>query len=302
MSVTIWRFTDGKPGHDSQSKGLCAAIEKLKDCKRFDISIDPLHKNISNLLLKRFPAGKNLPDPDLIIGAGHGSHLPMLAARHARKGKIIVLMKPSLPLSLFDLCLIPKHDSPPDHDNVITTTGALNPIQFNKNKESNKGLILLGGPSRHFYWNNDSIIEQLDNILSDNTNLAWTIANSPRTPAEAFMVIQKKGFNNVEFLSYKNTNTNKLHELIYKSQTIWVSADSISMIYESLTSGADVGLLEVKEKAESRINNAIKQLIKSGQLTAYSAWEKTKSLKYSGGALNEAERCSGLLLERGMLN
>ena len=36
--------------------------------------------------------GKNLPDPDIIIGAGHGTHFTMLTAKYVRKGKTIVLI------------------------------------------------------------------------------------------------------------------------------------------------------------------------------------------------------------------
>ncbi|MEM6998467.1 MAG: ELM1/GtrOC1 family putative glycosyltransferase, partial [Pseudomonadota bacterium] len=107
MAFNIWRISDGKPGHDSQSIGLCNAIEKLKECKRFDITVISSIAHYKNFVLKKFPAGNNLPDPDIIIGAGHGTHFPLLCATRARQGKSIVLMKPSLPLSFFDLCIIP---------------------------------------------------------------------------------------------------------------------------------------------------------------------------------------------------
>ena len=302
MTFNIWRFTDGKSGHDSQSSGLCTAIEKLKACKRFDIPVDSLLDSFSHLLFKQFPRGEDLPDPNIIIGAGHGTHLPMLSARHSRKGKIIVLMKPSLPLSFFDFCIIPKHDFPPDKDNVISTAGALNPIQFNKNKLPGLGLILLGGPSRHYQWDGESIINQIGPIVANNAEIRWVIADSPRTPKGTLTTIRDLGYENVDVLSYAETDTTEIYKLIFKANNIWVSTDSVSMIYESLSSGASVGLLEIPQKKKTRISNAIHTLINDKQITTFSTWKDTKILTNNSFKFNEAERCSLLLLDRGVLN
>ena len=60
----------------------------------------------------------------------------MLSAKNTKKGKIVVLMKPSLPISFFDLCLIPKHDRPKTRKYVIETNGALTPMKFNEYKSN----------------------------------------------------------------------------------------------------------------------------------------------------------------------
>jgi len=302
MTFNIWRFTDGKAGHDSQSIGLCNAIRKLKTCKCFEIPVNSLLDSFSHLLFKQYLHGEDLPDPNIIIGAGHGTHLPMLVARHARKGKIIVLMKPSFPFSFFDYCIIPKHDLPPDKDNVITTVGALNPIQFNKDKIPNQGLILLGGPSSHYQWDSESIINQIDPIVTNNTEIRWAIADSPRTPKGMLTTIHEWNYENVDILNYGETDSTVINTLIFKAKYIWVSTDSVSMIYESLSSGASVGLLEIPQKKKNRINKAIKILITDEQITTFSTWKVRKKLTTNSFKFNEAERCSLLLLERGVLN
>ena len=301
MTLTIWRFSDGKPGHDSQSIGLCSAIEKERKCHRIDIAINPFSSNILDLLFKRFPAGENQAAPNIMIGAGHGTHLPMLAARRARGGKIIVLMKPSLPLSLFDMCIIPGHDMPPQRDNVIATIGALNPIQFNQTKHPNTGLILLGGISKHYQWGNDLIIDQIHKIISKQSDIKWAIADSPRTPDDLLATINKLDLKNADILPHGKTNTKMLHELIFKAKTIWVSKDSISMIYESLSSGAEVGLLNVAQKNRTRLSNAVEELINAGRLTAFEQWENNPELKPKISETNEAKRCTQLLIEKGLL-
>lgn len=301
MAFNIWRITDEKAGHDSQSIGLCNAIQKLKACQRFDIPVNSFPGNGVNLLLRRFPHGKHLPDPNIIIGAGHGTHLPMLCAKYARKGKLIVLMKPSLPLSFFDACIIPKHDLTTEKENVIITTGALNPIQFNKNKTPNTGLILIGGPSKHFQWNNESIVNQIKQVITVNTDIHWNIADSPRTPKTILDAVLDLNGENTHVLNFAETDSKTIRDFIFTSAHIWVSADSVSMIYESLSSGAAVGLLDVEQKKQNRVSNAINTLIDDKQLSTFAMWNNTHNLINASIKLNEAERCASLLLERGIL-
>lgn len=299
MTLTLWRITDGKAGHDSQTTGLCNAIKKLKHADCFDVKAESVFSDFKNILLNQFPSGKELPDPDLIIGAGHACHLTILSAKKARRGKTIVLMKPSLPLSLFDLCIIPEHDQVKDKDNVITTKGAINPVIFNENKSNNTGLFLIGGPSKHYYWNEKDLIRQIKEIIKQTPDICWTIADSPRTPEKTLSLLA--GLINIETLSYKNTNSEKLREYIFEAGNIWVSEDSVSMIYESLSSGAAVGLLNVKQKTKNRISYSIDTLINEKQLTSFSSWEETKLLQTPPMIFNEADHCATLLLEQGFL-
>ena len=300
MTLIIWRFSDGKPGHDSQSIGLYNAIEKLKPSKRFDIPVASGTECLRSFLFKSFPPGKDLPKPDLIIGAGHKTHLSMLAARNARKGKIVVLMKPSLPTAFFDFCLIPKHDHIADKNNVIRTAGALNPIQFNKNKTPDTGLILLGGISKHCHWDNKSVIDQINAIVANNPDIKWTVADSPRTPKSVLGDIKKGSCENANILSFSETSSVEIQKLIFNANYIWVTRDSVSMIYESLSSGAAVGLIDLAQKKNSRLHKGINDLVSERYLTIHSAKNTKPSLKPNTAVFNEARRCAELLLNRGI--
>tara|TARA_R110002096_G_scaffold263262_2_gene456857 strand:+ start:35049 stop:35954 length:906 start_codon:yes stop_codon:yes gene_type:complete len=297
MALNIWRFTDSKPGHDSQSIGLCDAIGRLTTVSCFDIDVSSIFVNFSHFLFKKFPPGNTLPDPDFIIGAGHGTHISMLAARNARNGKIIVLMKPSLPLSFFNHCVIPKHDLVSEKSNIITTIGALSPVQFNKNKLSDRGLILLGGLSKHHQWDDESINGQINKIIGANPNIKWTIANSPRTPEITSKKIQNTTNTNLEILDYSETSTAEIRKHIFDAGTIWVTQDSVSMIYESLSSGASVGLIELQNKNSAKAENTIRTLISENSLTPFGKWEKYRSLSPGSPDFDEANRCAKLLLD-----
>lgn len=295
MTLNIWRLSDSKPGHDSQSIGLCNAIERLHACRRFDISVE---SSLRDLLFKAFPAGTDLPNPDFIIGAGHGTHLPLLAARHSRGGKAIVLMKPSLPISFFDTCIIPKHDLVTDRKNIINTDGALNPVVFNDDKVHNEGLILLGGLSKHYHWTNNAVIDQIETLITNNTGIKWALASSPRTPKSFFSSLEERSISNIEILPYPNTRSARILEQINKASTIWVTKDSVSMVYEALSSGASVGLIELPNNNNSRLEKGINILIKDKKLTTFSNWEKDRTLTSGLIRFNEADRCAKMLLDK----
>ena len=296
----IWRLSDGKAGHDTQSKGLAEALARLAQCTICDILVTAYSPSILDYINKRFDAGVQYPDPDIIVGAGHGTHIPALQAKRARGGLTIVLMKPTLPLAWFDYCLIPKHDRPAGRDNVIITTGVLNTVVHTTAHSAGEGLVLIGGPSRHFDWDPDSLIMQLQLIVSRQPHIHWTITDSPRTPDSTLGRISEQGWANIDIIPFKDCGTETLQNLYARAGNIWVSTDSISMVYESLASGARVGLLEVPQRQESRVSLAMKSLIEDGLLTSFAAWRSTNTMLTPKYTMNEAARCAGILLQRGI--
>jgi mitochondrial fission protein ELM1 len=171
--LIIWRFTDGKRGHDSQSLGLAEALCRLSPCQ-----VETLHAAKGWLhflfwLRGGFAQGKSLPKPDLIIGAGHATHWPMLAARRAHGGKIAVLMKPSLPLSWFDWVITPAHDGLPEGPSSLVTQGPLNRIQPGSSRDGLKGLMLIGGPSNEYGWSETGLLKQIHLIALFAPHPGW---------------------------------------------------------------------------------------------------------------------------------
>ena len=294
--MIIWRITDGKAGHDSQSRGLIQALNALVPCTSYDIAAPPLFKTILNFFSRRFPAA-DLPDPDIIIGAGHATHLPMLAARRARGGKIALMMRPSLPVRWFDLCFIPKHDDPETAPNVVLTDGAINPIVPSTEQRPDQGLILIGGASRHYGWDNDGLIGQIQAIIKTDPR-KWTLTDSPRTPEVTRRSLLQLDHEAVEYVPYNKCNASWLPSRLHYAGTVWVTRDSMSMIYESLTAGAAVGLLDVPEKPPGRIVRAVAALAETQQAISYRQWRDGQPLSPLKSPLHEADRCARILLER----
>ena len=180
----VWRFSDAKAGHDSQSLGLVDALQRRLALDSYDI---PVSSGAAlDWFRGQFPTASLLPDPWLLIGAGHATHLPLLAARRARGGRAVVLMTPDLPKRCFDLCVVPDHDRPRPAPNVLTTRGSLNRMQAvtsaSGSSQHRRGLLMIGGPSRHYHWDHQQIVEQLAGVIRYSPVRHWVLTTSRRTP------------------------------------------------------------------------------------------------------------------------
>jgi len=296
--MIIWRIVDGRRGHDNQSRGLVKALSRHTPCSIHDIPVSSHKLRLWRCLMKKYPPGDKLPKPHLIIGAGHGTHLHLLCAKRAHGGRTVVIMKPSLPASLFDFCLIPDHDNPRITDSIIITRGALNTITPDKHHDSRLGLIMIGGPSRHYDWDHNSLFEQIDLIINKLPDTNWTITDSPRTPATTSNMLNNIKSPNVTFHPYENTGPDWIADQLQNAGSVWVTEDSMSMIYESMTAGTATGVLTVPAKKKSKIFHSINRLIENEMITSFEDWRSGKPLSACPEIFDEADRCARELLDK----
>jgi len=294
--LVIWRLVDGKPGHMNQSAGLAAALSRRTPVRQFDLNAPPAAKCLSGWLRRRFPAGLTLPAPDLILAAGHATHLPALAARRARGGRLVVLMRPSLPLRWFDLCLIPQHDDPRPRDNVLRTQGALNTVQPGGQHDAELGLFLVGGPSAAYAWDDDAMLNQIRDVLDHQPGVRFRLTTSRRTPATLFPRLAALG--GLDLVPWQETRAGWVAQQLAAAGQVWVSEDSVSMIYEALTSGARVGLLAVPRIRTGRVAFGVEQLAGAGRVVRLHDWLGGTPLPRPVAGFDEAGRCADAILGR----
>lgn len=298
MPLVVWRFSDGKAGHDNQTRGLAEALARLRAVETY--TLDPLPSSIAlgGWLLGRPLSWKDLPAPDLSLGAGHRTHLSLLAARRIRGGKAVVLMRPSLPLELFDLCLIPEHDAPPSRPSVLATRGALNRIQPSAVLDPQQGLLLIGGPSAHFGWDDAVLRQSIAAIVTVDPAIRWTLTTSRRTPPSFLEGLSDLTEARLTVVPVAATGPDWLPAQLARAGQAWVTADSVSMIYEALTAGAAVGVLEVPRKRAGRISRGLDHLAADGWVTSFADWRQRRSLRCPAGVFNEAERGARWIVEQ----
>ncbi|NTV94331.1 MAG: hypothetical protein HGA75_02825, partial [Thiobacillus sp.] len=259
----------------------------------------PAGGNLRSWLTGRFPAGVGLPAPDLILAAGHATHRAALAARRAYGGRIVVLMRPSLPLAWFDLCLIPEHDRPPARPNVLATRGVLNAATPTGAHDPDTGLFLIGGDSPHFAWDDEAVLGQVRAVAAATRSVRWRLTDSRRTPPGFLASLAADpAVTGLEILPHATTPPGWLEQALAGAGQAWVTEDSVSMVYEALTAGCAVGLLRLPAKGESRISRGIADLVRDARLTPFDEWQRTGGLPLSHGRFDEAGRCGHEILNR----
>ncbi|MFM7056840.1 MAG: mitochondrial fission ELM1 family protein [Planctomycetota bacterium] len=284
-SLVQWRFLDGRPGHESQVLGLSEAFAAICPAVFVDVPLDAGHRGPRAFLTDQFRSLERQPRPHLLIGAGHATHAALLRCRQLFGGRSIVLMKPSLPPCLFDLCLVPRHDRlilP--WPNVVRTAGAINRMRPSRQRPGGRGLALIGGPCRHFHWSDVVVRNGILRALSA-APLQWTVATSRRTP-QSLLDDWNDRPSNVHWQTTGHLSGAEIASLIGAADRVLVTSDSMSMICEALTSGAAVELIDLPSRRKSRMSVEVRSLVQQG------FWPTAEQ------CIPESDRCAALILQR----
>lgn len=288
----IWRLIDGQPGHESQSLGLARALKRIRPCELIDIPVSGKLAPLAHWLNGVWPSGAGLPRPDLIIGAGHRTHFQMLAAKRAFGGKTVLMMQPSLPVRLFDLCLIPEHDAYTGGGRFLETRGVLNPLGAMGPHHADQSLIMLGGPSKHCGWDNPRLMHQLSKLLSDNPGIHYTLTTSRRTPADTLQAAELLKAANLDVVPWEKTGSGWIAQRLAGVGSAWISEDSVTMVYEALTARVAVGTLPVPVRRPNRVSNGLQKLLNDRLIVRF---DENKAYQQTMRPINgfiEADRCA----------
>ena len=295
--VVVWRFVDGRPGHEKQSAGLLQGLEALCPTAVYDIDVRfkaMLWRQVARHLLGTNP---DLPAPHLLIGVGHRTHLPLLIARITCGGRSVVLMKPTLPRRLFDLLFVPEHDRGRRGANVVATRGVVCPV-VDAAKVPGSGLILLGGTSPHFEWSNTHIGEQVGAIARATPEIRWQVCDSRRTPHGLRECIPNEP--NLTYCHWQSLAGDFLETTLPRTEYVWVSADSASMLYESLSAGAWVGVIALKpmRKRGNKHASSLAKLIAEGQVASTRDGYRLDGSGKGPSFAPENRRCAKIVVDR----
>ncbi|NUG11110.1 mitochondrial fission ELM1 family protein [Acinetobacter seifertii] len=256
--------SDGKAGHRSQALGLFQAMQRQQANATFEeVSIHDLP--IFSLINAFFSSKKSLfkQVPDFIFGVGSHTHFRVwLLGKIFKKAKTVILMKPNLPIAWFDYAVIPEHDGIPANSRVIVTRGALNPIRNENRHQKARILIALGGSSKRHQWNQEKVLLSVQQIVEHNPNSEIILTTSRRTPAEFIDILRQQSFAKyLQICPVEQTPQGWIFEEMQKAEAVWVTEDSVSMIYESLTAGCRVGVIAMDRLKQDRITNSVDVLL-----------------------------------------
>lgn len=256
--------SDGKAGHRSQALGLFQAMQRQQANATFEeVSINDLP--IFSLIKALFFSKNTLFEqaPNFIFGVGSHTHFRVwLLGKILKKAKTVILMKPNLPIAWFDYAVIPEHDGISANSRVIVTRGALNPIRNENHHQAARVLIALGGSSKRHQWNQEKVLLSVQQIVEHNPNSEIILTTSRRTPAGFIDILKQQSFaKRLQICPVEQTPQGWIFEEMQKAEAVWVTEDSVSMIYEALTAGCRVGVIAMDRLKQDRITNSVDRLL-----------------------------------------
>lgn len=268
----IWLLTDNKPGHRNQLKGLGNRLRVKAGASLFWVNTQEVSVPLWRALLAIPPAlHKALPHPDLVIAAGTGTHKLLLSARRLKNAKTLVIMKPGFPRSWVDGAIIPAHDGITANQNTLIIEGAINTITpLATVTDKPEALLLLGGPSQHFDWDDGVVFGQVTHLISEYPQWRWTISGSRRTPDALRAQLEGLEGPRITVANPDSTHEDWLSHRVAESRAVWVTPDSMSMVCEAATSGVPTGLLQLQSRAGSRVANGVQRLVEKGYVARWS--------------------------------
>lgn len=306
---TAGAFYDGRPGHEKQTAGILERLKEKVDLQVVSIQVDRPSVFRQGLDLLRYltsllPAvEQRLMACDFLIGTGTQTHLPMLAQKRQLGIPAITCMTPAPYLQKhFDLIFAPQHDEAGEGDNIFTTIGPPNSNCNQRKHVAGRVLVLIGGidPSSH-RWDTEDVIGAIEKLAGKEPKKEYIISSSPRTPPDTVTRLKKlaEGSQGIRFFDFHDTPSGWVEKEYGLCQEVWVTGDSISMVYEALSSGCQVGIIPVHWlKKDSKFSKSEEYLWHSGFTRTLEDFLSGKEIPGGVTELNEAGRCADEIIRR----
>jgi mitochondrial fission protein ELM1 len=195
------------------------------------------------------------------------------------------------------------HDQPALGDNVFVTQGPPNTVRHGEGQHSDRGLILVGGiDTKSHVWQSAAIIDMIRIIVEKQPEIKWTVSSSPRTPEETSQNLTEMAetMQNFNFFRSENTPAGWVEEQYIQNRNVWVTADSVSMVYEALTAGCSVGVLPVEWlRQDNKFLRSLRILSENSQIVDFHDWQQGAPMPILRDKLfNESRRCAEEILRK----
>jgi hypothetical protein len=282
MGKRILIISDGKAGHENQSRALCDSLGAESVVARVAYA-SRAHKALSYLLDKSHIRTSAIFDVtpfegafDAVVGTGSTSFYP--AKMLARKMKIpvaAVLFPRGYRLDDFDCILAPRFDRPPDLPNIIPlpvnltntsdafyTQGVAAFRQRYAPQKPSVGVIV-GGPNPVAEMRVDDMARQFDRIFAATEGCERWITTSRRTPHAVEDLVDSLPFDYK--LIFSRDQFNPIPAFVMLCETLFVTSDSTGMLSEAVTRGtARVEVIMNLRRPECKFGRLVRDLETDG--------------------------------------
>lgn len=273
--------TDGKAGHENQSKAFCNALGYDFDCVRVRYPTR-LHKGLSYLadrfgLLSRrlFEIERTNGYYAAVVCTGSTAFYPGKVTARQRGIPVAAILYPGGYKLNFDCILAPGFDQPPRHPNIVrvpvnlTSTNAAfyeAGVAAFRQRHTPRGpavAVIVGGPNAIATLTPELMKRELDRLFAATEGRERWVTTSRRTPPEVEALIDSYPFDYK--LIYSRDTFNPIPAFVSLCETLFVTADSTGMISESVTrGGASVEVLMNLSSATSKFARFIRDLEAEG--------------------------------------
>ena len=298
MKVLI--LTDGKAGHENQSKAFARALGCEFDLVEVHFK-SKLAKALSYLFdrvgVRRLELLEGLEGLDFgkvsyvaVIGTGSGTFYAAKAMAKTLGVKCGVVLYPrGYDIKSFDCVLAPAFDRPMAAANVIEIPANLvasdeefyskgiDDFKTHYGKCSNGGMfecsnavaVIVGGPNKCSTMTPEWMKTQLDTIFNSNinsfehSNIQYWVTTSRRTPPEVEAVVDSYPWDYK--LIYSKDHFNPIPAFVKLAKKLYVTAESTGMLSEACTFGtAEVVALDNLNPGPHKFRRFVEDLRKGG--------------------------------------
>ncbi len=256
---TILIVSDGKAGHEQQSRALCAGMGfdcevvhvgyRAKWRKGLSYGFDWLGIAWSGLFCQSGAAcapGKF----SAVVATGSTAFYPArVLARKLAVPVIAVLSPRGYRLGGFDCILSPGFDRLPPRDNVVVAPVNLTQVgddfytkgvtdfeaRFVRDPQRKALGVVIGGPNKFTRMPADNLRRQLTDVFTATEGMTRWVTTSRRTPPDVEQVIRDMDFD--YRLIFREDTFNPIPAFVMLCDTICVTSDSTGMISEAVTRG-----------------------------------------------------------------
>jgi len=282
-------LSDGRMGHLNQSIAFAKTMNysydildvkfKNKFCKVLSYVFDTLSIYSKYLLdigvLQKYT---------MVIGTGSNTYYATKVMAKVMGVKSVVMMFPKGYRLNFDLIFAQSHDNPPKQKNILEIPANFSYVEpkgiYVKEKKKSIGVVI-GGDNSIFKMSEKNLSEQFDFIKTYYKGYALAITTSPRTSTEVEMLVASYDFD-YEVIFSKNP-INPIPDFLEQCETVFITADSTSMISEAISYGkSNVIILPLEsttKDSENKFTTFIKTLEKEGYLHIFDGNIQNKNRK-----------------------
>ena len=260
---TCWVMTDGTVGMEVQTIGLAGALGLTPQIRRIRLN-QPWRTLAPYLrvgLRHSFQLAEGAlapPWPDIVIGCGRPSVLPVLAVRRLSGGRsfAVQIQDPRIRPTAFDLVIVPSHDRLRG-DSVLVSLGGLGKVTRSAldtaaaavaadvaggvaDLPSPRVAVLIGGTNRVFRFTEEAAAE-LGRALADlaRNGVGLLVTPSRRTDPHVVPIL-RRALADTTARIWDGTGDNPYLGYLGLADAVIATGDSVNMISEAGTTGRPV--------------------------------------------------------------